>query len=289
MYRKKNYNKNNNCQNRTKEMFENIVNKFQEIIKNGDYKKFLRFQKSFRHYSFNNLVLIFSQFPDATMVAGKSKWQKLKREIIKGSKKIWIIAPISRQYDKTVKVIKDGEEVKEIVTIQYNTYRYVYVYDISQTTGEDIPLKTQNLNNDDMAYFYNMLKSFCNLPILEEKMDGSKKGYYNTKKKYIAIKSGLSFNDKAAVLLHELAHALYDDFDYSKDRNLSEVFVESIAYIVADHFGLDTSPFSFNYIIKWAEGDPNIILDLGNKIQKCANEFIEKLEECKNAQEKLVA
>ena len=160
---------------------------------------------------------------------------------------------------------------------------------MSQTTGEDIPLKTQNLNNDDMAYFYDILKSFCNLPILEEEMNGSKKGYYNPKKQYIAIKSSLSFNDKAAVLLHELAHALYDDFDYSKDRNLSEVFVESIAYIVADHFGLDTSPCSFNYIIKWAEGDPNIILDLGNKIQKCANEFIEKLEEFKNAQEKLVA
>ena len=122
MYRKKKYNKNNNCQNRTKEMLENIVNKFQEIIKNGDYKKFLRFQKCFRDYSFNNLVLIFSQFPDATMVAGKSKWLKLKREIIKGSKKIWIIAPIPRQYDKTVKVIKDGEEVKEIVTNYWRRY-----------------------------------------------------------------------------------------------------------------------------------------------------------------------
>ena len=94
----------------------------------------------------------------------------------------------------------------------------------------------------------------------------------------IAIKNTLSINDKASVLLHEIAHSLYDDFDYSKDRDLSEVFVESVAYIVADHFGLDTSHCSFNYIIKWAKGETKTVLELGGKIQKCANEFIEKLE-----------
>ena len=88
----------------------------------------------------------------------------------------------------------------------------------------------------------------------------------------------MSLDDKASVLLHELTHSLYDDFDYSKDRNLSEVFVESVAYIVADHFGLDTSLCSFNYIIKWAKGDPKTVLELGSKIQTCANLFIEKLE-----------
>lgn len=84
--------------------------------------------------------------------------------------------------------------------------------------------------------------------------------------------------NKASVLLHEIAHSLYDDFDYKKDRNLSEVFVESIAYIVANHFGLDTSHCSFNYIIKWAHGDTKTVLDLGTKIQESANKFIEDLE-----------
>ena len=88
---------NKKTSNKTKDMFENIVNKLQEIIDNGDYEKFLKFQKNFRNYSFSNLILIFSQFPDATKVAGKSKWLKLKRTIIDGSKKIWIIAPIPRK------------------------------------------------------------------------------------------------------------------------------------------------------------------------------------------------
>ena len=107
---------------------------------------------------------------------------------------------------------------------------------------------------------------------------GGRLGYYSEKENLIAIKNTLSINDKASVLLHEIAHSLYDDFDYSKDRDLSEVFVESVAYIVADYFGLDTSHCSFNYIIKWAKGETKTVLELGGKIQKCANEFIEKLE-----------
>ncbi len=272
MYKKTNYN------NKTKEIFENITNKLQEIVNNGEYEKFLKFQKNFRGYSFNNLILIFSQFPDATKVAGKSKWLKLKRQPIKSSKRIWIIAPIPRKYDKKVKKIVEGEETEEIQTIEYNSYRYVFVYDISQTEGEPLPLQSRNLNSNDKAYFYEKLKSFSDFPIIEKELSGGVKGYYSPSEKQIVLKNTLSANDKAAVLLHELAHALYDDFDYKTDRDLSEVFVESIAYIVADHFGLDTSQCSFNYILKWAKGEPKTVIELGNKIQKCANKFIENIE-----------
>lgn len=209
---------------------------------------------------------------------GKAKWLKLKRELTEDAKKIWIVAPIPRQYNKKVKAIEDGEEIEKIETVKYNAYRYVYVYDISHTTGKAIPLQSERINCDDKAYFYDKLKEFSNVPVIEKELSGGTLGYYSEKENIIAIKNTLSINDKAAVLLHEIAHSLYDDFDYSKDRNLSEVFVESVAYIVADHFGLDTSPCSFNYIIKWAKGDPKTVLELGSKIQTCANSFIEKLE-----------
>lgn len=264
--------------NKTKEVFEKVVNKLQTIVDNGEYEKFLKLRKNFRSYSFNNLVLIYSQFPDATRVAGKAKWLKMKREPINGAKKIFIIAPIPRKYSKKVTKIEDGEEIEKIETYEYNSYRYVYVYDISQTTGNPIPLQSQDINSNDMDYFYDKLKNFSDVPVIEEELYGTNKGYYSEKNQLISIKKTLSVNDKAAVLLHELAHRYYDDFDYSTDRNLSEVFVESIAFIVADHFGLDTSLCSFNYITKWAKGDPKIVIDLGAKIQKCANQFIEKIE-----------
>ena len=273
--------------NKTKEIFDRVVEKLQTIIDNGDYEKFLKFQKNFRGYSFNNLILIYSQFPDATKVAGKAKWQKLKRELTEDAKKIWIVAPIPRHYQKKVKAIEDDEEVEKIETIEYNAYRYVYVYDISQTTGEDIPLQCQEINCDDMSYFYEKLKAFSNVPVFEEDLSGSLKGYFSPNDSKIVIKKDLSQNDKAAVLLHEIAHSLYDDFDYSKDRDLSEVFVESVAYIVADHFGLDTSSCSFNYIIKWANGEPKTVIDLGSKIQKCANQYIEKLEKFEMQEQEL--
>lgn len=209
---------------------------------------------------------------------GKAKWLKLKRELTEDAKKIWIVAPIPRQYNKKVKAIEDGEEIEKIEIVKYNAYRYVYVYDISHTTGKDIPLQSERINCDDKACFYDKLKEFSNVPVIEKELSGGTLGYYSEKENLIAIKNTLSINDKVAVLLHEIAHSLYDDFDYSKDRDLSEVFVESIAYIVADRFGLDTSHCSFNYIIKWAKGEPKTVIELGGKIQKCANEFIEKLE-----------
>jgi len=276
-------------ENKTKQVFEKVVQALQDIINNGEYEKFLKFRKNFRNYSFNNLILIFSQFPDATQVAGKSKWLKMKREPIKEAKKIFIIAPIPRKYNRTITKIEDGEEIEETETIEYNYYRYVYVYDISQTVGEPLPLQSQNINNDDMAYFYEKLKNFTDVPIFEKDLFGTCKGYYSEKKQEIVLKKDLSLNDKAAVLLHELAHIYYDDFDYKTDRNLSEVFVESIAYIVADHFCLDTSMCSFNYITKWSHGDPKIVIDLGTKIQKCANQFIDRIEKFEMQQKQLVA
>lgn len=209
---------------------------------------------------------------------GKSKWLKLKRELTENAKKIWIVAPIPKKYENKVKVIEDGKEVEKTEIIRFNFYKYVYVYDISHTTGKAIPLQSQKLNCNDMAYFYEKLKLFSKVPVIEKELYAGTQGYYNEKENIIAIKNTLSQNDKASVLLHEIAHSLYDDFDYKKDRNLSEVFVESIAYIVANHFGLDTSHCSFNYIIKWAHGDTKTVLDLGSKIQECANKFIENLE-----------
>lgn len=280
---------NKNNENKTKKVFEKVVNYVQTIVENGEYEKFLKFQKSFKGYSFNNLILIFSQFPDATRVAGKSKWLKLKRKLVPGAQKIFIIAPIPRQYSKKVKKVEDGEEIETIETYKYNYYRYVYVYDISQTTGEEIPLENHNINSNDMASFYEKLKSFSQFTVYEKDLYGSMKGYYNPSKKEIVIKKSLSINDKSAVLLHELAHGLYDDFDYKTNRNLSEVLVESIAYIVADHFGLDTSLCSFNYITKWAKGDSKIVLELGSKIQKYANQFIKNIEEFEMQTVELVA
>lgn len=275
MYKKSNVNR----KEQTKKIFEKIVNNLQQIVDTGKYADFLKFQKKLKNkYSFSNRILIYSQFPEATKVAGKSKWKTVNREVLDSAQKIFIIAPIPRKFKQKVTVVEDGEEIEKERLVQYNAYKYTYVYDISQTTGDEIPLECKDIVGDDKEEFYEKLKQFSPVPVYEKELNGSTKGYYNTKAKEIVVDSNASQNDKVHIILHELTHCLYDDFDYSKDRDLSETFVESVACIVADHFGLDTSSYSFNYVIRWAHGDTKKVIELGNKIQKSANDFIEKIE-----------
>ena len=275
--------KNTDKINKTKELFDKIVNGVNNIISSGEFERFLKFSKNFHQYSFNNIVLIYSQMKEATQVAGFKKWQSMGRKLKKGVHGIQIIYPIKRKYTKIIEgqdsLLDDNNKEQEV---EYMTYRYTYVYDISQTVGKPLPLENNALNSDNKKEFYKFLKTFSPYKIEEEDIFGTAKGYWIEKEQKIIIKKSLSSDDKVSVLLHELTHAFYDDFDYKEDRNLSETFVESVAFIVADYFDLDTSLCSFEYIASWVGEDTKIILELGNKIQKCANSFIKKLEEFYN-------
>lgn len=275
--------KNTDKINKTKELFDKIVEGVNNIISSGEFERFLKFSKNFHQYSFNNIVLIYSQMKEATQVAGFKKWQSMGRKLKKGVHGIQIIYPIKRKYTKTIEgqdsLLNDDKKEQEV---EYMTYRYTYVYDISQTVGKPLPLENRVLNSDDKKEFYDFLKLFSPYKIEEEDILGRTEGYWIEEEQKIIIKNSLSMNDKASVLLHELTHAFYDDFDYKKERDLSETFVESVAYIVADYFDLDTSHCSFEYIASWVGKDTKIILELGDKIQKCANSFIKKLEDFYN-------
>ncbi len=268
--------------NKTKELFNKIVDSVTNIISSGEYEQFLKFSKNFHNYSFNNIVLIFSQMKEATQVAGFKKWQSMGRKLKKGVHGIQIIYPIKRKYTKIIEGQDSLLEENKKEEIEYLTYRYTYVYDISQTVGKSLPLEEKSLNSNNKKQFFDFLKSFSPYLIEEEDIFGNEKGYWLEKEQRIVIKKSLSIDDKVSVLLHELTHAFYDDFDYKKNRNLSETFVESVAFIVADYFDLDTSLCSFNYITSWVDGDIKILLELGEKIQKCANSFIKKLEDYYN-------
>lgn len=273
----------NDKKSKTKEMYNKIVDGVSNIINAGEYERFLKFSKYFHNYSFNNMLLIFSQMEDATYVAGFKKWQSMGRKLKKGAKGIQILYPIKRKITSKIEgqssLLDDDNKKVEEKTIEYFTFRPTYVFDISQTVGKPMPLEDKRLKSSNMKDFFEFLQRFSVYPIIEKQIYNGVQGYYSPAKKHIVLNKDLSIDDKASVLLHELTHALYDDFNYKEDRNLSETFVESVAYIVADYFGLDTSRCSFNYITYWSKGDIKVILELGDKIQKTANEFIKSLEE----------
>jgi hypothetical protein len=164
----------NNKENKTTEVFNKLVDGVTKIIDSGEYAKFLKFSKNFHNYSFNNIVLIFSQMENATQVAGFKKWQSMGRKLKKGAKGIQIIYPIKRKYTSKIEgqssILDDDEKKPETQTIEYFTYRPTYVFDISQTVGDSMPLEDKRLNSNNMNEFFEFLKTFSPYPILEQEL-----------------------------------------------------------------------------------------------------------------------
>ena len=136
---------------------------------------------------------------------------------------------------------------------------------------------------------YHTLVDLSPVPVITQEINGIQKGYYDKINRKIVLKESLSQDDKTAVLIHELCHCLYDDFVYKTERNKSEIFVESVAFLVADYFGFDTSLCSFSYITNWAENNIKEFMSLSNKIKETADEFIELIKNNKYKQEKISA
>lgn len=282
--------------------YAKLLEGVQQVIERGDYPKFLKmYNKMVNNYSFRNTILVYVQNPDATIVKGFCDWNKLGRGIKKHPKTIFIYTPIKSKKRKNIegqqnvegKEIKERKEESIIEEIDGISYKRVVVFDIGDTYvkkgAKRIPIIDDVLNRDTTKDLYKVLLDISPVPVVMEEINGVKKGYYSKKDKKIAIKSSLSQDDKTAVLLHELCHCLYDDFNYAKDRNKSEIFVESVAFLVADYFGFDTSLCSFGYIINWARNDIKEFMSLSNKIKDTADEFIDLIKSSEFKQEKISA
>lgn len=267
--------------------YQKLLEGVDKIISEGQYVDFLKAMKKFKGYSFNNILLIYAQNPEATRVAGYCTWKSLGRGVKSKPKKIFIVHPINHK-------VKKNENTENEETINIVRFGWSIVYDISDTyllEGEkEIPLLDDtNINNNSSEELYNCLLNVSPVRVDIEEILGRADGYYSKKENRIVISSSLSQDDKTATLLHEIAHSLYDDFNYSKERDLSEIFVESIAFITADHFGLDTSKSSFSYITKWSEGDNKKLIEIGSKIQDASDKFIERIESYLQDKEEKVA
>ena len=281
--------------------YAKLLEGVQNVIKRGDYLEFLKMINKIRNnYSFRNTMLVYVQNPNATVVKGFCDWNKLGRGVKKNPKTIFIYTPIKYKKQKAIdgQQSVDGKEEKErnnnaIEIIEGITYKRVAVYDIGDTYikkgNKRIPILDDVLENNTSEELYNTLLEISPVPIIIEKINSMKKGYYDKTNKKIVLKESLSQDDKTSVLIHELCHCLYDDFVYKTERNKGEIFVESVAFLVADHFGFDTSLCSFGYITSWAENNIKEFMSLSNKIKETADEFIELIKNSKYKQEKISA
>lgn len=264
-----------------------------ETFTSERYINFLKVQSQFYTYSFNNAMLISMQNPDATRVAGYKTWQKLERYVKRGEHGISILAPSPYKYEKSVNKIDPktkqpmndpatGELIKEKATQEGLRFVKVSVFDVSQTEGKELPSLCNELkgNSLEASNIIRAVKRISEVPIIEDVIKGSNgpKGYFDREKNLIAVRLGMSNDQTAKTLVHEYAHATVHQQPLF-DRATREVQAESIAYIVSNRFGLDTSAYTFEYVAAWSSGrelpELRSSMDL---IQKISNDIINKME-----------
>ena len=260
-----------------KEITDRLEQGITELFDSERYKEYLQVMSKFHNYSFNNTLLIAMQKPDASLIAGFNAWKNnFGRNVMRGEKGIRILAPspykirqeVEKKDPQTGKTVigKDGKPVTETKEIQIPAYKVVAVFDVSQTEGRELPsLSANELTGDVEKYedFFAALEKTSPVPMGFEKIEGTAHGYYHLEEKRIAIDEGMSQLQNLKTAIHEIAHAKLHDIDLNApqeeqpdrpDRRTREVQAESVAYTVCQHYGLDTSDYSFGYVAGWSSG-----------------------------------
>lgn len=246
-----------------------------EVFQSDRYKQFLDTMAKFPRYSVNNSLLIMMQKPDAQLCQSFTGWKQMGRYVKKGEKG----RPV---FDA------DGEPVKEKVEVTIRAFKVAKTFDLSQTDGKELPtIGPSELVGNIEGYpkLLQALQEISPVPVSFELIDGDAKGFYHLEDKKIVVQDGMSEVQTIKTLLHEMAHQKLHDKDNvpeAKDisRNGKEVETESVAYVVCQHYGINTSDYSFSYVAGWSEGKetPELKASL-DKIRKTASEFIYQIDQ----------
>lgn len=287
---------------KVKEITDKLEAGIKELMDSDKFKEYLKCLSKFHNYSLGNTILIAMQKPDATLVAGYTAWKnQFGRQVQKGEQGIRILAPTPYKKKMEVDIVDpstgrarinpDGTKQTELKEIMVPAFKVVSVFDVSQTDGRPLPsIGVNELTGDVRQYemFFEALKRSCPVPIAFEQIDSGAKGYYHTVDHRIALQEGMSQVQTIKTLIHEMTHQKLHSMDPKEmspeeprlTRNAKEVEAESVAYTVAQHFGIETSDYSFAYIAGWSAGKdtPELKASL-DRIRKAADEMITGIDE----------
>lgn len=293
---------------RIKEITAGIEKGIMELFESDRYRNYLTTMSRFHRYSLNNVMLIHAQRPDATLVAGFSKWKNsFGRHVKKGEKGIQILAPTpykikvdKEKLDPDTKLPMlddDGKPITEEKEVTIPMFKVVSVFDVAQTEGKPLPQISFSLTGDVAQYevFMEALRRTSQVPITIEPMESGMDGYFSLTKQAIFLREGMSQVQTVCAAIHEMAHSrlhnyekmteLADDGETilvpgEKDRNTEEVEAESISYAVCQYFGIETADNSFGYIASWSQGKELKELRASlETINKTSSELISGIEQ----------
>ena len=277
-----------------KELTDKLEAGVKEVFESEQYKNYLRAMSKFHSYSFGNVMLILMQCPNASLVAGFHKWKKdFGRNVKKGEQGIKILAPCPYKKFVEQEVEKpDGTKELETVLQVRQGFKLAYVFDVSQTEGRELPTYgVGKLTGDVQHYdeFYKAIESIAPVPIEFRPATNHSEGCYMHKEQKIYINEGLSQIQTVSVMIHETAHAILHALPVEngkivgkpvKDRHTREVEAESVAYVVCQHFGIETGGSSFAYVTSWSKNKelPELKASL-ECISNTASKMIEDITE----------
>jgi len=261
------------AKNRHPELIKKLEEGIRNLTTSEEWQHYLDFQSKFHRYSFNNVLLIAAQRPEASQVAGFHAWRKMNRLVRKGEKAIWILAPMVYKNADA----EDGEEHRII-----RGFKFVPVFDVTQTDGDDLPTVCSRLQGDDPAGHYRTLLGvarsigFC---VEDHHFDGVTNGDCNHSEHRIRVETRNTPAQRVKTLTHEIAHALLHE--QSGSRALAELEAESTAYIVCQALGIDSSDYSLGYVATWAGGGERAIAGIKascERIQRTAATILRAFE-----------
>lgn len=280
---------------KTKQAFEMIEQGVKDVYSSDNFRKYLSCCSKFHSYSLNNTLLILAQKPDATLVAGYNAWQhSFNRHVDKGERGLIILAPVTSKITQLMDkadedgnpiLDENGDPIKEERVINQLRFTTTTVFDISQTSGEPLPSLIHNLtgSSDEILAFIDSIKDICTIPIDYHSPDkdnvlaSGAKGYYSITEDKIVLNMELEDMQIAKTLIHEYSHSILHK-KTDKDSDQREIEAESLAFVLCDHFGIDTSDYSFGYIASYAAQDEAKLKTILANIQSTAHEMIDKLE-----------
>lgn len=262
------------------EIIRRLEDGIAELTSSEEWIRWLDTQRRFHDYSFNNVLLILKQRPDATRVAGFRAWLQMGRHVRKGEKGIQILAPMVRK-------MKVGEDLAGYST-EHGTvdddgfirrvsgFKVAHVFDIAQTDGDDLPdLPAHRLSGDHPTDAYTRLREFAHsigYTVEEDYLPGSRNGDCNFAEHRIRVEVTNDAAQQVKTLAHELAHALlHDPKTFDGSRELAELEAESVAYVVCSDNGLDSAAYSFGYVAGWAGGGTEAITALKASASRIAD------------------
>ena len=243
-------------------MHTQLVERVASLDSAQEWGAWLRFANSFHHYSFNNTVLIWSQRPEATMVAGYRAWQAKGRQVRRGETAIRVLGPVT---SREVTVDEHGNSVrgadgKPIQEVRIVGVKPVSVFDVSQTDGDPLPEppQAQLLTGQAPAGLWDALQTFVEshgYTVSRGECPDGANGVTMFDQRQVRVRADVDDAQAVRTLAHEAGHVLLHAPGQRESfacRGIAEVEAESVAFMVTAAHGLDASQYTFTYLTGWA-------------------------------------